>query len=92
LKFLRALLNGRRTTAHARPNDIAANAVRECYRTLFANLFTPQLRYKQMPGAKERTAYEAKFSAYGLGEVNERLGRFITILEQETDQSSQTPR
>jgi hypothetical protein len=48
----------------------------------FANDFAPQFRYEQMPGAEERVAYAAEFAAYRLGQIDEKLGRLIAILER----------
>jgi hypothetical protein len=69
--------------AQARLNDTTANAIRDRYQTLFANAFTPQVRYEQMPGADERTAYAAEFAAYRLGQIDDKLGRLIEIMQRE---------
>jgi hypothetical protein len=74
--------------SQARLNDTAASAIRDRYRTVFADTFTPNVRYEQMPGADERTAYAAEFAAYRLGQIDEKLGRLIEIMERGTDQSS----
>ena len=68
--------------AQPRLNDTAANAIRDRYQTSFASAFAPQFRYEQMPGAEERTAYAAEFAAYRLGQIDEKLGRLITIMER----------
>lgn len=75
--------------AQLRLNDTTADAIRERYHTLFANAFTPHVRYEQMPGSDERTAYAAEFAAYRLGQIDEKLGRLIEIMEPGTAQSSQ---
>jgi hypothetical protein len=41
-----------------------------------------------MPGADERVAYAAEFAAYRLGQIDEKLGRLIEIMERGTSQSS----
>jgi hypothetical protein len=74
--------------SQARLNDTVADAIRERYRTLFANAFAPQFRYEQMPSAEERTAYAAEFAAYRLGQIDDRLGRLIGIMERGTEQSA----
>jgi len=56
--------------------------MRDRYRMSFANDFAPQFRYEQMPGAEERVAYAAEFAAYRLGQIDEKLGRLIAILER----------
>jgi hypothetical protein len=72
----------------ARLNDTTANIIRDRYRTLFADTFAPNIRYEQMPGADERTAYAAEFAAFRLGQIDEKLGRLIEIMERGTAQSS----
>ena len=74
--------------SQARPNDTTAEVVRERYRTLFADAFAPQFRYEQMPGAEERAAYAAEFAAYRVGQIDEKLGRLIEIMERRTDRSA----
>jgi len=75
--------------AQARLDDAAANTIRGRYQTLFAKAFAPNIRYEQMPGADERTAYAAEFAAYRLGQIDEKLGHLIEIMERGTAQSSQ---
>jgi hypothetical protein len=72
----------------ARLNETAADAIRDRYRTLFANPFAPSIRYEQMPGADQRVAYAVEFAAYRLGQIDEKLGRLIEIMERGTAQSS----
>jgi hypothetical protein len=74
--------------SQARLNDTSADAIRDRYRTLFVNAFMPNVRYEQMPSSDERVAYAAEFAAYRLGQIDERLGRLIEIMERRTDQSS----
>jgi hypothetical protein len=69
-------------------SNTTADAIHNRYRTLFANAFAPNVRYEQMPGADERTAYAAEFVAYRLGQIDEKLGRLIEIMERRADQSS----
>jgi hypothetical protein len=57
-------------------------------RTLFAGPFAPSIRYEQMPGADQRVAYAVEFAAYRLGQIDEKLGRLIEIMERGTAQSS----
>ena len=74
--------------AQARLDDATANTIRDRYQTLFAQAFAPNIRYEQMPGSDERTAYAAEFAAYRLGQIDEKLGRLIEIMERGTVQSS----
>jgi len=41
-----------------------------------------------MPGADERLSYAAEFAAHRLGQIDDKLGRLIEIMERETAQSS----
>ncbi|MDR3422993.1 MAG: hypothetical protein P4L80_17395 [Xanthobacteraceae bacterium] len=68
--------------AQAHLNDTTANAIRDRYKTLFANSFAPNVRYEQMPGADERIAYATEFAAYRLGQIDDKLGRLVEILER----------
>jgi hypothetical protein len=71
-----------------RLTDSTADAIRDRYRTQFANTFAPNVRYEQMPGSEERVAYAAEFAAYRLGQIDDKLGRLIDIMERGTDRSS----
>jgi hypothetical protein len=74
--------------SQARLNDTTAEEIRNRYRTAFASVFAPNVRYEQMPGTDERTAYAAEFVAYRLGQIDDKLGRLIEIMERGTDPSS----
>ena len=69
--------------SQVRLSDTAADTIRDRYRVLFANAFAPQFRYEQMPGAEERIAHAAEFAAYRLGQIDDKLGRLIGIMEQQ---------
>jgi hypothetical protein len=69
-------------------NDTTVEAIRDRYRTLFANAFAPNVRFGQMPGADERVAYAAEFAAYRLGQIDEKLGRLVEIMERGSNQYS----
>ena len=58
--------------SQARPNETSADGIRNGYQTSFANDFLPNIRFEQMPGADERTAYAAEFVAYRLGQIDEK--------------------
>jgi len=60
---------------------ISAEAIRDRYQAFFANAFMPAIRQEQMPGAEERAAYAAEFAAYQLGQINEKLGRLVELME-----------
>jgi hypothetical protein len=74
--------------AQSHLNDTTANAIRNRYKTLFGNAFAPNVRYEQMPGADERIAYAAEFAAFRLGQIDDKLGRLIEIMERGVGQSS----
>jgi hypothetical protein len=69
-------------------NDTTANAIRDRYKTLFGNAFAPNVRYEQMPGADECIAYAAEFAAFRLGQIDDKLGRLIEIMERGAGRSS----
>jgi hypothetical protein len=64
------------------------DAIRGRYRTFFDSAFMPNIRHEQMPGADERVAYAAEFAAHQLGQIDDKLGRLIEIMERRTAQSS----
>jgi hypothetical protein len=73
--------------AQLRLNDTTANSIRDRYQTLFTKAFTPNIRYEQMPAADERGAYAVEYAAYRLGQIDEKLGRLVEIMERGTAQS-----
>ena len=75
--------------AQQRLTDTTANTIRDRYQTLFAKTFTPNIRYEQMPGADERSAYAAEYAAYRFGQIDDKLGRLIELMERATAQSPQ---
>jgi hypothetical protein len=79
----------RHAMAQLRLNDTTANTIRDRYQALFAKDFTPNIRYEQMPGADERSAYAVEYAAYRLGQIDEKLGRLIEIMERGAAQSPQ---
>ena len=70
-----------------RLNSTTADTIRDRYRVFFDSAFTPNVRYEQMPAAEERSAYAVEFAAYRLGQIDDKLGRLIGIMERGTDQS-----
>jgi hypothetical protein len=69
-----------------RTHDKSADAIRDRYQVFFDNAFMPNIRHEQMPSADERVAYAAEFAAYQLGQIDEKLGRLIEIMERSTAQ------
>jgi hypothetical protein len=74
--------------SQARLNETSVDGIRNRYQTSFANDFFPNIRFEQMPGADGRTAYAAEFVAYRLGQIDEKLGRLIEIMEREAVKSA----
>jgi hypothetical protein len=71
------------------PDKHDADAIRDRYRTFFDSAFMPNIRHEQMAGADERVAYAAEFAAHQLGQIDDKLGRLIEIMERRrTAQSS----
>ena len=73
--------------AQLRLTETTANTIRDRYQTLFAKTFTPNIRYEQMPAADERAAYAVEYAAYRLGQIDEKLGRLVEIMERGAAQS-----
>jgi hypothetical protein len=80
---------GRHAMAQPRLTDTTANTIRDRYQTLFAKTFTPNIRYEQMPGADERSAYALEYAAYRLGQIDDKLERLIEIMQRGSAQSPQ---
>jgi hypothetical protein len=87
------IANFHRTKRHAmaqqRLNDTTANTIRDRHQALFARAFTPNIRYEQIPGADESSAYAVEYAAYRLGQIDGKLGRLIEIMERGAAQSPQ---
>jgi hypothetical protein len=61
---------------------MADNAVSDRYHAFFGTDFMPLIRHDQTQGAPERSAYADEYAAFQLGQINEKLGRLIEILER----------
>ena len=62
--------------------DLSGDAIRDGYRAFFGNAFMPHIRHEQMlPGADERVPDAAKFAAFQLGQIDEKLGRLVDFME-----------
>jgi hypothetical protein len=58
------------------------DAISDRYRAFFDKAFMPNIRHEQMPGAEERMAYAAEFAAYRLGQIDDKLGCLMEIMER----------
>jgi hypothetical protein len=72
--------------AGAQNTDVAA--IRDRYRSFFDATFMPNIRREQMPSADERLAYAGEFAAHRLGQIDEKLGHLIEIMERRSAHSS----
>jgi len=72
--------------SQTRQNDQSTDAIRNRYQSFFDNAFMPNIRHEQMPGADERLAYAAEFAAHRLGQIDDKLGRLLEIMERGADQ------
>lgn len=64
------------------------NAIRDRYRTSFDAPFMPNIRHEQMPSTDERLAFAVEFAARRLGQIEEKLGRLVEIMERKVAQLS----
>jgi hypothetical protein len=52
------------------------------YHAFFARDFMPLIRMEQTQGAPERNAHANEYAAFHLGQINQKLGRLIALMEQ----------
>lgn len=52
------------------------------YHSFFGSDFMPLIRMDQTQGAPERNAYANEYAAFHLGQINNKLGRLIALMEQ----------
>jgi hypothetical protein len=61
---------------------MADNPINTRYQAFFRTDFMPLIRNDQAQGAPERTAYADEYAAFHLGQINQKLGRLIELLER----------
>ena len=61
---------------------MSTDPIRGRYEVFFKADFMPLIRHEQTQGAEERSAYAGEFAAFHLGQINQKLGRLIELLEQ----------
>ena len=66
------------------------NQVNDRYQAFFDTDFMPLIRHDQTQGAPERSAYADEYAAFHLGQINQKLGRLIELLERNA-QNGQKP-
>ena len=69
---------------------MADNLINDRYQTFFDTDFMPLIRHDQTQGAPERSAYADEYAAFHLGQINQKLGRLIELMER-TAQNGQKP-
>ena len=69
---------------------MADNQVNDRYQAFFGANFMPLIRHDQTQGAPERSAYADEYAAFHLGQINQKLGRLIELLERNA-QNGQKP-
>jgi hypothetical protein len=63
---------------------MADNLINDRYQTFFGTDFMPLIRHDQTQGAPERSAYADEYAAFHLGQINQKLGRLIELMERTT--------
>lgn len=61
---------------------MADNQINDRYHAFFGTDFMPIVRHDQTQGAPERAAYANEYAAFHLGQINQKLGRLIELLER----------
>lgn len=69
---------------------MADNLINDRYQTFFGTDFMPLIRHDQTQGAPERSAYADEYADFHLGQINQKLGRLIELMER-TAQNGQKP-
>ena len=67
---------------------MANDAVRTQYDAFFGKDFMPLIRHEQTQGAESRVAYAAEFAAFHLGQIDNKLGRLIELLDAQAQRPS----
>ena len=67
---------------------MANDPLRTRYDTFFGADFMPLIRHDQTQGSEERVAYAAEFAAFRLGQIDEKLGRLIELMETQQSKPS----
>ena len=69
---------------------MANDAVRTQYDAFFGADFMPLIRHDQTQGAPERSAYADEYAAFHLGQINQKLGRLIELMERTAQNGQKT--
>lgn len=69
---------------------MADNQINTRYQAFFGTDFMPLIRHDQTQGAPERSAYADEYAAFHLGQINQKLGRLIELMEHAA-QNGQKP-
>ena len=60
------------------------------YQAFFDTDFMPLIRNDTTQGAPERTAYADEYAAFHLGQINQKLGRLIELMERAAQNGQKT--
>jgi hypothetical protein len=71
-------------------NNPISGSISSRYLAFFETDFMPLIRNDQAQGAPERAAYANEYAAFHLGQINQKLGRLIELLEHSA-QNGQKP-
>jgi hypothetical protein len=63
-------------------SDNKNTQIADRYNAFFEADFMPLIRHDQTQGAPERAAYANEYAAFHLGQINQKLGRLIELLER----------
>ena len=66
------------------------DALRTRYDAFFGTDFMPLIRHDQTQGAPERSAYADEYAAFHLGQINQKLGRLIELMERTAQNGQKT--
>jgi hypothetical protein len=70
--------------------NMADNQVNDRYQAFFGTDFMPLIRHDQTQGAPERSAYADEYAAFHLGQINQKLGRLIELMERTAENGKKT--
>jgi hypothetical protein len=69
---------------------MADHLINDRYQTFFGTDFMPLIRHDQTQGAPERSAYADEYAAFHLGQINQKLGRLIELMERTAQNGQKT--
>jgi len=79
-----------RASIYLSGGNMADNLVNDRYQAFFGTDFMPLIRHDQTQGAPERSAYADEYAAFHLGQINQKLGRLIELMERTAQNGQKT--